>query len=69
MGVVGIADAVLPGDGVDAQEQPIKAHPLQLVVADGFTVTGYEDVSRRVARTGAMRYGIFTLAKAGENGR
>lgn len=78
----------------------------------GFTVTGYEDVSRRVARTwpicagrlvkalftdrgtrrlalgarnrvfvlsiprlilayrtGAMRYGIFTLTKAGENGR
>lgn len=78
----------------------------------GFTVTGYEDVSRRVARTwpicagrivkalltdrgtrwlalgarnrvfvlsiprlilayrtGAMRYGIFTLTKVGENGR
>jgi tocopherol O-methyltransferase len=77
----------------------------------GFTITGYEDVSRRVARTwpicagrllkamlvdpetrrlalgarnriaflsiprlilayrtGAMRYGIFTLSKAGENG-
>ncbi|TQJ40075.1 tocopherol O-methyltransferase [Arthrobacter sp. SLBN-112] len=83
-----------------------------MATAAGFTVTGYEDVSRRVARTwpicavrlvkamlvdpetrrlafgtrnrgailtiprlilayrtGAMRYGIFTLSKAGENGR
>jgi len=83
-----------------------------MATAAGFTVTGYEDVSRRVARTwpicarrllkalvtdretrrlalgarnrvfvlsiprlilayrtGAMRYGIFTLSKAGENGQ
>lgn len=83
-----------------------------MATAAGFTVTGYEDVSRRVARTwmicagrlvkallvdretrslalgarnrvfvlsiprlilayrtGAMRYGIFTLTKAGENER
>jgi tocopherol O-methyltransferase len=82
-----------------------------MAMAAGFVVTGYEDVSRRVARTwpicagrllkalivdretrrvafgarnrgailsiprlilayrtGAMRYGIFTLSKAGENG-
>jgi tocopherol O-methyltransferase len=82
-----------------------------MALAAGFAVTGYEDVSRRVARTwlicagrlvkalladrgtrqvalggrnrgavlsiprlilayrtGAMRYGIFTLSKAGENG-
>jgi tocopherol O-methyltransferase len=81
-----------------------------MAIAAGFTITGYEDVSRRVARTwtvcarrlvkallvdhetrrlalgarnrifvlsfprlilayrtGAMRYGIFTLSKAGEN--
>ena len=83
-----------------------------MATAAGFTITGYEDVSRRVARTwpicarrlaeallvdretrrvalgarnrgavlsiprmilayrtGAMRYGIFTLQKVGENGR
>lgn len=82
-----------------------------MAMAAGFTITGYEDVSRRVARTwticarrlvkallmdrgtrrlalgarnrifvlsiprlilayrtGAMRYGIFTLSKAGESG-
>lgn len=82
-----------------------------MAMAAGFTITGYEDVSRRVARTwpicagrllkalfvdreirrvafgarnlfvlslprmilayrtGAMRYGIFTLEKVGEDGR